>query len=146
MEFKDILKNLRYESALTQKDIAKECKLSPQCISQLEMGIRNPTGSTLVALANYFDCSTDYLLGRKDDLGAPASPVQKYDLDSNQLTTKEQKIIDIIRRSAPPNYIEWITMYSALPTYLQENIFAELKGMYNGYTVSKSKNKKGENI
>lgn len=64
MEFKNILKELRLERSLTQKEVAQNCDLSPQCISQLEMGTRNPTGSTLELLADYFDCSIDYLMGR----------------------------------------------------------------------------------
>ena len=67
MPFKDRLKELREELSLTQKDVALNCNLSTQCISQLEAGTRNPTGSTLLALADCFDCSIDFLMGRKDD-------------------------------------------------------------------------------
>ena len=66
-KFKDILKDLRLEKGVKQKDVAQKCDVSPQCISQLEAGTRNPTGTTLVALANYFNCSIDYLMGRTED-------------------------------------------------------------------------------
>ena len=36
MEFKYILKDLREENGISQKQLAKECGLSPQCISALE--------------------------------------------------------------------------------------------------------------
>lgn len=69
MAFSEILKELRLAKGLTQTEVAKGCKVSMQCISSLEMGTRNPTGTTLTALADYFQVSTDYLLGRTDDLG-----------------------------------------------------------------------------
>ncbi|MBQ4269075.1 MAG: helix-turn-helix domain-containing protein [Clostridia bacterium] len=69
MQFKDILRDLRENRGLTQKNIADSCALSPTCICQLETGARNPTGSTLSALADFFGVSTDYLLGRSDDFG-----------------------------------------------------------------------------
>lgn len=67
MNFKNIVKDLRLELGVKQKDVAKACDVSPQCISQLEAGTRNPTGTTLAALADYFNCSVDYLLGRSDE-------------------------------------------------------------------------------
>lgn len=137
MEFSNILKHLRVELSLSQKEIADGSGLSPQCISQLEAGIRNPTGSTLSALADYFQCSTDYLLGREDDFGN----ISIYQ-NSSPLSDKERKMIDIVRRFAPQNISEWITLYCELPSYMQESIFAELKGMHLGYTVSKKKKTK----
>lgn len=69
MQFKDVLKSLREEKKLSQKDVAKECNVSTTCICQLETGARNPTGSTLELLADFFGCSIDYLVGREDDFG-----------------------------------------------------------------------------
>ena len=54
MEFKYILKDLREENGISQKQLAKECGLSPQCISALEKGINSPTFQTLSALKKYF--------------------------------------------------------------------------------------------
>lgn len=69
MLFNEILKGLREERGLTQKNIADARKVSPTCICQLETGSRSPTGSTLLSLADFFNCSIDYLLGREDDFG-----------------------------------------------------------------------------
>ena len=67
MEFSTILKELREEKRLTQKELAQACKLSPQCISALEKGINSPTALTLSALANYFNMSIDELIGHEDN-------------------------------------------------------------------------------
>lgn len=66
MDFITILKELRTENGVTQKELAKACNLSPQCISALEKGINSPTAITLSAIANYFNVTVDYLIGRED--------------------------------------------------------------------------------
>lgn len=38
----------------------------------------------------------------------------------------------------PQDEQEFLTMYRALPSYLKESIFSELKGMYKAYLASKS--------
>lgn len=93
MKFKEILVNLREERSLTQKQLAKACQLSPQCISSLELGIRNPTGSTIVALAQVFDCSADYLLGLEDDFGARIENKKS----APQLSAEEQELLNDYR-------------------------------------------------
>lgn len=62
MEFSAILRELREDSGLTQKELAKACNLSPQCISALEKGINSPTALTLSAISNYFKIPIDELL------------------------------------------------------------------------------------
>lgn len=62
MEFSAILRELREDSGLTQKELAAACNLSPQCISALEKGINSPTALTLTAIANFFKMSIDELL------------------------------------------------------------------------------------
>ena len=66
-EFKDRLKELRQEKGVGQKALAKKLGISHGAISLWENGLREPTMSSLVALADYFDVSIDYLAGRKDE-------------------------------------------------------------------------------
>ncbi len=65
--FNSNLKNLRIGTNLTQKKLAKECGLSERGIQDLEYGRRKPNHDTLISLADYFDVSVDYLLGRTDN-------------------------------------------------------------------------------
>ena len=64
-EFSLCLKKLRMKRKLYQKQIAEELKISQQQYSKWEGGIITPNAETLVRLADYFDVSVDYLLGRK---------------------------------------------------------------------------------
>ena len=96
MAFAEILKDLREEQGITQTLLAAYCKVSTQCISSLEKGTRNPTGTTLLSLANYFNVSVDYLLGRTEDLGAP------FPENIQQYTAEEQKLIHDYRGLSRP--------------------------------------------
>ena len=58
---------LKIERKLLQKDIAKDTGLALRTYQYYESGEREPTASILITLANYFDVSLDYLVGRTDN-------------------------------------------------------------------------------
>ncbi len=62
-EFKDILKSLRMEKGIGQIQLAKELNVSKGIISLWENGLREPTMSSLIQIANYFGVTVDYLVG-----------------------------------------------------------------------------------
>ena len=142
MSFSQRLKELRAEKGITQQQLSAITGLSLGCISMLEVDKRAPTGSTLVALADVFGCTTDYLLGREDELGN-VTVYQTTD-NVNTLSANEQRIVNLIRKNPPHNATEWIELYSQMPSYMQESIFAELKGMYLGYKAAKARKEKME--
>lgn len=67
MTFGEKLKKKRIECCLTQNDLANKIHVSASTISLYEKGEREPTLSTLVALANALNVSSDYLLGLSAD-------------------------------------------------------------------------------
>lgn len=60
----DRLKSLRISKKLSQKDFARVLKVSQQTVASWESGRTEPSNTALKAIADYFDVSTDYLLGR----------------------------------------------------------------------------------
>lgn len=83
MDFSLTLKELREEKKLTQKELAKECKLSPQCISALEKGINSPTATTLSTLSKFFNIPIDELMGNdftNEELAAGGMPTKKISI------------------------------------------------------------------
>ena len=96
MEFAEILKDLRAEKGLKQKELAKLSGLSAQCISTLELGTRAPTGITLLMLANALNVSTDYLLGRTDELGSVVMPSS-----APTLSGEERRLLAAFRELDP---------------------------------------------
>ncbi len=62
------VKNLRVSNNLTQKQLAEVLKIQPNSVQRIEYGTARPSLDTLIALADYFNVSLDYLVGRSDDL------------------------------------------------------------------------------
>ena len=69
MSFAEISKFLRKEKNISQMQLANALNLSNGCIAMIEIGKNEPTANTLLKYADFFQCSTDYLLGREDDFG-----------------------------------------------------------------------------
>lgn len=66
MTCKERIKELRISKGLTQKQLAEETRLSERGIQNYELGERVPTLQAAIALADFFDVSLDYLVGRSD--------------------------------------------------------------------------------
>lgn len=64
MEFSRILTLLRKEQGITQKQAAQELGISQAQLSHYEKGIRECGLAFVVRVAEYYDVSCDYLLGR----------------------------------------------------------------------------------
>jgi transcriptional regulator with XRE-family HTH domain len=60
-----ILKKLRKQSGLSQKELADILEVSQQAISFYESDTKDPNNDVLQKIADYFNVSTDYLLGRE---------------------------------------------------------------------------------
>ena len=60
-------RELRNAKKLTQKQMASEIGVSEILWRKYEAGDRAPTLEGLIAIADYFDVSTDFLLGRTDN-------------------------------------------------------------------------------
>lgn len=63
MKFENI-RSLRIDGGYTQKQIATYLGISQNTYSQYEIGILNYPVDTLIKLADYYNVSVDYLLGR----------------------------------------------------------------------------------
>ena len=66
-EFSERIKALRKEKGLTQVDMAELLNCKDRHYQRIEYGQVNIPSLTLAFLADYFDVSADYLLGRSDD-------------------------------------------------------------------------------
>ena len=60
------LKELRDEKKESQEDIGKLIGTSGQAVGQYELGKRGLSQDKMIILANHFNCSVDYLLGKSD--------------------------------------------------------------------------------
>ncbi len=61
------IRNLREDRDLKQKDLAEILHISQNTYSQYENGVIQLTAETLILLADFYNVSIDYLLGRSND-------------------------------------------------------------------------------
>lgn len=66
IKFAQRLRELRCEKGVTQLEMAAVLQMKLRSYQHYEGGDRRPDYEGLVALADYFQVSTDYLLGRTD--------------------------------------------------------------------------------
>ena len=60
------LRDLREDHDLTQKQIAKILSFTNSAYAKIERGERTLTAEVLIDLSNFYNVSTDYLLGITD--------------------------------------------------------------------------------
>ena len=63
--FSEMLRKLRADKGITQAQLAKEIGVSKSSINMYERGEREPSYSTLQKISQYFNISTDALLGNE---------------------------------------------------------------------------------
>lgn len=101
MDFGDILKDLRLEKNITQKELADKLNISSAMISNYENRINIPRDfKILIDIANYFQISVDKLIGN-----------EKIKKIENELTSEETEIIETFRelpRKEKEDIIEFI--------------------------------------
>ena len=69
--FNKRLKMLREARNLTQKELGEKFNISTSAIGMYEQGRRDPDTTLLAEIADFFGVSTDYLLGKTNELGIP---------------------------------------------------------------------------
>lgn len=97
MIFSEISKALRKEKGLSQAQLAEALKVSNGCIGMIEIGKNEPTANTLLKYADFFQCSTDYLLGREDDFGNITIHTER----PAPLPQDEQELLNIYQALSP---------------------------------------------
>ena len=79
-KFATRLRQLIEKHSITQDSIASCIGVSRQTVSQYVNGISDPSFETLGKIADYFNVTTDYLLGRTDDPSPHPSAVDELGL------------------------------------------------------------------
>ena len=97
MTFSETSRALRKEKGLSQVQLAEALKVSKACISMIEIGKNEPTANTLLKYADFFQCTTDYLLGREDDFGNVVVQTEK----PAPLPQDEQEMLQIYQSLSP---------------------------------------------
>lgn len=83
-EIAEIIKKLRSEKNLTQKQLAEEIGVSKSTVAMWETGDRKPSRELLEQVADYFNVDMDYLYGR-----TYIRKARLFDEDGNEYVNKE---------------------------------------------------------
>lgn len=103
---------LRIEKGITKAELAQFIHVSRSSISEYEKGVTQPSLTVLMQIADFFEVSLDYLLGRTD-IKIPIDQLE------NQLSTRSGKIpINAIFRLSND---EKEVIALLLKTYLKHN-------------------------
>lgn len=104
------LKLLRWEHGVSQREVAEAVGVSQQSINKYENHAVEPDIATLIALADYFHTSVDYLIGNTE-INRIIEPIAQGDLNEEEavlisqwrrLNEKERESL----RMVIANYIE----------------------------------------
>ena len=96
-DIKYILKDLRKSRNLTQFQLSQLLNIGQATIAGYENGSREPHINSLIAYANFFECTIDYLVGREDELG---NVVIQSDTPAT-LPPDEQELLNIYQSLSP---------------------------------------------
>lgn len=88
------IKELREQNRISQNELAKQLNLTNKNICSYETGVANPKIETLIDMANFFNCSIDYLVGRESEDGIIV-------VSGNELSKDEEHLLDITRQLPP---------------------------------------------
>lgn len=98
--FQDVFKELRLENKKSQDSIAKDLEVSQSLINNWETGRSTPGPEMLEYIADYFEISVDYLIGRSKYKNVEAGNSELDNVlfsKAKELTDDEKKtIINVI--------------------------------------------------
>ena len=95
--FTEILEQLMKENQIKNiLTLSKKTNIPYSSIRNWYVRNTAPTLDILKTLADFFDCSIDYIAGRTDDFGNIQQPVQK-----EELTPSERELLEMYRGLSP---------------------------------------------
>ena len=98
------LKELRKQKKLRQQDVADAINCSQAVYSRYENGEREPSKIVLNSLADFYNVSVDYILGRDQEELAP-------DAITPALLTREERMLQMFRQMDEKQqdaFIKWL--------------------------------------
>ena len=105
------IKQLREEKGLSQAELANAIQIAQSSIGNYERELRAPDSETILALAKYFNVTSDYLLGLADDPQKQPSATEELGLSYDAV----ERLIAWNTRY--PNGNEALSTLSRLITY-----------------------------
>jgi repressor LexA len=124
--FSEKFKSKRKETGLSQREIAPKLHVSQQTVASWENGTRMPSPDVMLTIAEFFNVSTDYLLGR-ENATSPDDPLTGLD-NVFPITRKKFPLIGDIACGQPIYADEDRESYIIAGTDIQADFCLRAKG------------------
>ena len=111
------IKELREEKQISQKKLAEIIGTSQRNIGRWENEENEPSYLQIVKLADFFEVSVDYLIGREDDIGNITISGQSTD------------------QNLSPNEEELLELFNKLNLFEQDSILVQVRALAEKHKV-----------
>jgi transcriptional regulator with XRE-family HTH domain len=91
--FAERLRTARERRKLSQAELAEKADLQPSAVSHFETGRRSPSFANLKALSDALKVTTDYLIGRTDDLNVSSAVTLKLLRSAHKMSAEDLETI-----------------------------------------------------
>ncbi|WP_195243087.1 helix-turn-helix domain-containing protein [Sellimonas intestinalis] len=144
MKFERI-KNLREDSDIPQAQLAQALNISQRTLSHYECGTRDIPINLLMKIADYFDCTVDYLVGRSDRKEHIKDKATEKSIPQYHPAYTEEENLQLheqIKNATDEELIEWIMhlldMYPSKEKARSESALNQLiKEITDRYTIKR---------
>lgn len=86
------IRELREDRDLRQCDVAAATGIDQRTLSNYETGKTNPDSYAIIRLSDYFDVTSDYLIGRSNDR------TKKIDELEDSIMNIQKELVDILEK------------------------------------------------
>ena len=104
------LKELRKRNGITQVEVCNACGIGLRNYKTYEAGEVQPAAAVIVKLSQFFDCTTDYLLGQEISLeNEPVdefSEIKKTTVSTEDRPKWQQDLLDLVSDFSPEEALE----------------------------------------
>lgn len=160
-DFPRIISLLRKERGISQKQAATDLEISPALLSHYEKGIRECGLDFILKVADYYDVSCDYLLGKSPDRDGYKISVDEIEVDdsSSKDSTFKGNIVSVLNKKLILNSLNIIfdilqksnnkNLINAVSKFFMLSIYKVFRILYSGnkknpqdfFSVPKAKQK-----
>lgn len=113
--FSDKLRELRFQNKMTQRDLADILDVTQAAVSKYESNNMIPPQDILLKIADYFNVSTDYLLGREDNKAFSEQERKVMELREELRRSPAKRILfDVTKNATEEEILTTVRLFEAL--------------------------------
>ena len=126
--FPNILKKLRVQASMTQKELAEKLHVSQNAVFNWENGKREPGLDMIEKIAKLFMVKPSYLLGYETEFIKPQNSLKNSLNNITLLKTNNQKLENVVRSFSRLNSkgqekaVEQLELLAKIPEYQKEQL------------------------